>query len=108
MSENYRTFAEMIDAWLGGAGLTVVGALLGRAMWHVQQARKGLRRFFGPEIIYELPIAIGMAMIGEGLAAWLNLQQPTSTGLIAMLAYLGPRGAEIMLLRWFGKKVAGD
>lgn len=104
MSENYLTFAEMIDAWLGGAGLTLVGAALGRVMWHVQQARKGFRKFIGREIVYELPIALGMALIGEGLASWLNLQQPASTGLIAMGAYLGPRGAEVTLTKWFGKK----
>ncbi|MBT9370258.1 phage holin family protein [Rhizobium sp. CSW-27] len=108
MSENYKTFAEMIDAWLGGAGLTLIGSIVGRAMWHVQQARKGLRRFFGPEILWELPIAIGMAMIGEGVAAWLDLVQPTSTGLIAALAYLGPRGTEVLFMRWFGRKIAGE
>ncbi len=70
----------MVDAWLGGAGLTLVGAALGRAMYHVQQARKGFRKFLGREIVYELPIALGMALIGEGLASWLNLQQPASTG----------------------------
>ncbi|MBX9456113.1 MAG: hypothetical protein KL863_08880 [Rhizobium sp.] len=46
-----------------------------------------------------------MALIGDGLAAYLTLGQPTSTGLVAALAYLGPRGAEVLFMKWFGRKV---
>ncbi len=41
----------------------------------------------------------------RGLASWLQFGQPVSTGLIAALAYLGPRGAEVLFIRWFGAKV---
>lgn len=105
MADKYSSLTDLFNAWVGGAGTTMIGALLGRAMWHGNEARKGRRRFFGPELIWELPIAVGMALIGEGAAAWLNINQPASTGLIAALAYLGPRGAEVLFLKWFGKKV---
>ena len=105
MSDKYQSFAEMLNAWGGGAGATLFGALIGRAMWHVSEARKARRRFFGTELLWELPIAVGMALIGEGLAAWLALGQPASTGLIAALAYLGPRGAEVLFMKWFGARV---
>lgn len=99
-----QTVAELLNTWFGGAGTTLIGAALGRAMWHISEARKANRRFLGPELIWELPIAVGMAIIGEGLAAYLALGHPTSTGLVAALAYLGPRGAEVLFMKWFGKK----
>lgn len=45
-----------------------------------------------------------MAIIGEAIASYLGLTQPVSTGLVATLAYLGPRGAETLLEAWLGKK----
>lgn len=105
MSDKYHSFTELLNAWGGGAGTTLFGALIGRAMWHAQEVRKSRRKFFGAELLWELPIAVGMALIGEGLASWLQFGQPVSTGLIAALAYLGPRGAEVLFMRWFGAKV---
>lgn len=99
-----QTVADLLQTWFGGAGTTLIGAALGRAMWHISEARKARRKFLGPELIWELPIAVGMALIGDGLAAYLTLGQPTSTGLVAALAYLGPRGAEVLFMKWFGKK----
>lgn len=99
-----QTVADLLAAWFGGAGTTLIGAALGRAMWHVSEARKARRKFLGPELVWELPIAVGMALIGEGLAAYLSLSHPTSTGLVAALAYLGPRGAEVLFMKWFGRK----
>ncbi|MBB4007822.1 phage holin family protein [Allorhizobium taibaishanense] len=101
MSEKISTLAEVLTAWFGGAGTTIIGAILGRAMWHGQEVRRARRRPLGPELLWELPIAIGMAMVGEGLAGWLNVGQPVSTGLIAALAYMGPRGAEVLFIKWW-------
>lgn len=108
MSDKYTTVTEMLNAWGGGAFTTLFGALVGRAMWHSNEARSGRRRFFGPELIWELPIAIGMALIGEGLASYFNLGTTVATGLVAALAYLGPRGAEVLFMRWFSSKTGGD
>lgn len=63
------------------------------------------RKFFGKELLWEMPIAVGMAFIGEGLATWLSLGQPMATGMIAALACLGPCGSEVLFMRWFGAKV---
>lgn len=103
MPEKYTTLFDVLSGWVGPAmaGLIVTG--FARLMWHSNEARKGHRRFFGPELFWELPVAIGMVFIGEGLAAWLNLQQPVSSGLIAILAYLGPRGIEATLLKLIEK-----
>ncbi|RYC10190.1 phage holin family protein [Ciceribacter ferrooxidans] len=100
MPEKFSTLTEMLNSWVGGAGTTMIGALIGRLMWHTNEVKKDRRKFFGKELLWELPIAIGMAIIGEGLSRYLGLAQPVSTGLIAALAYLGPRGAEVLLMKW--------
>nr|WP_244563964.1 phage holin family protein [Ensifer aridi] len=74
----------------------MIGALVGRLMWHTNEVRKMRRKFFGKELLWEMPIAVGM---GEALASWLALEQPMATGLIAALAYHGPRGPEIRFMR---------
>ena len=106
MPEKYNSLYELMSAWGGGAFTTIMGAMVGRAMWHGNEARKGRRKFFGMELFWEIPVAFGMAFIGEGVAAYLNVGQAASTGLIAGLAYLGPRGMEALLHKWFNKKLA--
>lgn len=63
------------------------------------------KKFLGIEILSELPIAISMAVIGDGLAGWLDLQQMTTFSLVAALFYLAPRGFEVMVSKWDGKIV---
>lgn len=58
-------------------------------------------------LIWELPIAYGMAMMGDGLSEHLRLNPKESLALIAALAYMGPHGIETMwgiLMVKFGKK----
>ena len=107
MSDKYQTLSAAIEAWGGGALLNGLGVLFARLMWHVGRVRKGERRFFGPELVYELPIAFGMAIFGESVAAWIGLPSPSSTALVAGLAYLGPRGAEVLFTKWFDRKYGG-
>lgn len=107
MPEKYTSFIELMNAWVGGAFTTIIASLLGRFMWHGNEARKGRRKFFGIELFWELPVALGMAVIGESAAAYADLGQPASTGLIALLAYLGPRGVEALFHKWFDRRMAG-
>lgn len=102
--EDIPTLIELLDLWIGGAATTLVGAFAGRLMFHATEVKRGKRRFFGRELFWELPIAVGMAIIGEGFAVYFGLSQPVSTGLIAALAYLGPRGAEVLLMNWIAQK----
>lgn len=106
MPEKYNSLVELMNAWLGGAMTTIIEAMLGRAMWHGNEARKGHRKFFGVELLWEFPVALGMALVGESSASYLHLSQPVSTGLIAALAYLGPRGTEVLVQKWFARKSA--
>ena len=102
MSE--QGFLETLNSLFGGTLTTLIGAFTGRLMYHSGEVKLGKRRFFGKELLWEIPVAIGMAIIGEAIASYLGLTQPVSTGLVATLAYLGPRGAETLLVTWFGKK----
>ncbi|MFC6250645.1 phage holin family protein [Pseudophaeobacter arcticus] len=85
---------------LGGAATTLVGATIGRLMWHSGEVRKGRRRFFGPELLWEIPVAIGMAIIGEAIASYMGVGPTVTTGIVALAGWSGPRGAEVMLTKW--------
>lgn len=102
MSEN--SFIEMINNLFGGAITTLIGAFTGRLMWHSGEVKLGKRKFFGKELLWEIPVAVGMALIGDAASAYIGLTQPVSTGFVATLAYLGPRGAEAVLAAWLGRK----
>ena len=85
---------------LEGFTTTLAAAAVGRLMWHVGQVRKGTRCFWSLELVWELPVAFGMALIGAGVAEWAALPPKAEVGLIAALSYLGPRGIESLLARW--------
>ncbi|WP_444668420.1 phage holin family protein [Cereibacter changlensis] len=98
---------DTLNALWGGALTTLIAALMGRLMYHSGEVKARRRRFFGREILWELPVAVGMAIIGEALSRYLGLESPVSTGLVAALAYLGPRGAEAMIERLLRGRSAG-
>lgn len=99
-----NSFIETINHLFGGAITTLIGAFTGRLMWHSGEVKLGNRRFFGKELLWEIPVAVGMALIGDAAANHMGLTQPVSTGFVATLAYLGPRGAESLLCAWIGRK----
>lgn len=92
-----------LDALLGGAATTLIAAMAGRLAYHSAEVSKKRRRFFGPEVLWEIPVAVGMALVGEALADYLDLNQTVTTGVVAVLAYLGPRGAQTILANWASK-----
>lgn len=104
MQDSHGSLVDLINAWGGGAALTVVGATLGRLMWHSSEARKGNRKFLGKELFWELPFAFGMGVIGEAIASYFGLPPPIATGVIVGLAYMGPRGFIAMFERWMMKR----
>lgn len=93
----------MIDPihWLSEASgiakgmiVTFVAALFGRLMFHARAAQRGTRRFWSWHLAWELPVAIGMGLIGDGLATWLGLESGARAGFIAAVAYLGPHAID--------------
>ena len=97
-------FISTINSVFGGAAATLIGAFAGRLMWHSAEVRRGHRRFFSKELLWEIPIAVGMVLIGEAAAGYIGLAQPVATGFVALLAYLGPRGIDVLLATWIERR----
>lgn len=83
--------------WVVALAIAIGYAAAGRLMWHVGQVQDRKRRFWSWALLGEGAIAIGMGVIGGGLAEYLALEGKASAALIAAVAYLGPRGTEAAL-----------
>lgn len=93
-----------MHTFLGGAATALIAAATGRVMHHADEVRAGRRRAFGWFLVWEVPTAVGMALMGDAVSEWLDLSRSMSVGVIAVLAYLGPGGAGAALERWTGHK----
>jgi len=101
---NESDLIDTVRSFSGGAGVTIIGAALGRIMWHIGEVRKQNRKFFSIELLWEIPIALGMGFFGEAAANWMGANDHVQIGVIIMLSYLGPRGVEAFFTRWLSKK----
>jgi phosphoserine aminotransferase len=89
---------------LGGAGTTILAAVAGRALGHARDVRMKRRPFLCWEMLWEIPTAFGMAVVGEGVGNYLNLPSTGIVALIAVCSYLGPRGVGSIVDRWIDRK----
>ena len=99
-----QNFIDLLDAWFGGGITTLIGAALGQYMHHVNEVRAERRRVFGWEIVWELPISVGMAVMGESLSSYLGFDHTVGVGVIAFLAYLGPKLFEVLIIKYLMAK----
>lgn len=99
---------EAAQQMMGGALTTLAAALAGRAMYHAGEVRAKRRPIFSWDLLWELPLAVGMAMIGEGIGDYLGLSRVTTTALVAALSYLGPRGAGVLIEKYLTRKGGGE
>lgn len=104
MVEPETGLIEAISNAIGGAATTLVAAFVGRVMFHAGEVRAKRRRILSFDLAWEVPLAIGMALIGDALGDYLDLENTVRVGLIAVLSYLGPRGASAMFERWMTRK----
>lgn len=95
---------DAVQKMIGGAATALLAAAAGRMMWHAGEVRAGRRPAFGPFLIWEIPMAVGMALIGDGAGEYLGLSGKQTTALIAILSYLGPRGICAALERWWARR----
>lgn len=95
---------ETIRQSIGGAATALMAAFAGRAMFHAGEVRARRRPVMSPDLFWEVPLAVGMALIGDSLGSYLGLTREVSVGLIAVLSYLGPRGAGAALEKWVSRK----
>lgn len=74
------------------AGAGALG-LLGRAL-HLARAD---RRPLGWSLLWEVPTAIGMGIVGKGLADYLGLDGFTEYAVTISVAYVGPRVIDLAI-----------
>ena len=79
--------------------LSLVAALFGRLAWLGEKRAKGWK-FWSWALLFELPVAFCMALIGHGIAEYFALGDMASLGLISALSYLGPRGLIVEVERF--------
>ena len=96
---------EHLQTMIGGAATALIASLVGRAMYHADEVRAGRRKPFGWFLAWEIPTAVGMALVGEACADWRGFSRSISVGVIAVAAYLGPRGAGALLERWSSSRI---
>lgn len=104
MSDTPPGLIQALHQLLGGGLTALAAALTGRLMWHAGEVRAKRRPVLCWSLVWELPLAFGMALIGDGLGSYLGLSREVTVGLIAVLSYLGPRGAGAMLERWIASR----
>lgn len=105
MSDGNQTIADLLNAYVGGAFTTVIAATMGRIMFHAQEVRRAKRKPFGKELFWELPAALGIGMLADGVSGYLGVSGSTATAIAVGLGYLGPRGIEALFQKWFEKKI---
>lgn len=103
VSETTTGLIGALQAFVGGAATTLIAATLGRLVYHGHEVRAGRRALFGRHLFWEIPTAVVMALVAESLSAYVGLGQQVTTGVVAVLAYLGPRGARELIERLVSK-----
>ena len=89
---------------VGGGATVLFAAAIGRVMYVAGEVRARRRPLLSLDLLWELPLVVGMGLIGDGLSGYLALSDRPAAALIATLSYLGPRGAGALLERWIAKK----
>jgi hypothetical protein len=84
-------------------------AMLARLLWHHRLVRMGQRRFWGRDLLWEVPTAAFSSILGSGFALLMipflpqvvqespeRLFMVTNT-IVGLCAWMGPRGIEVLL-----------
>ena len=84
---------------LQGSSLSFIWAGVGRLMFHARQVQQGRRRLFSKSLMLELPIALGMGMVGAGVAEWWGFQGQVRDAVLVSAGFVGPRAIEQLIER---------
>lgn len=107
MSDANTGLIGALQAMFGGAATTLIAAGLGRLVYHGHEVRQGRRPLFGRHLVWEVPTAVAMALVAESVSQYAGFGPQVTTGVVAVLAYLGPRGAREMIERVVAPKAKG-
>lgn len=80
---------EYIEQIASSAGAIAAG-MIGTMMKRAHLTRENGKPFWTRDIFIEIPIAIGMGIIGAGVAEMMALSGMPAAALTAMAGYLGP------------------
>jgi len=81
-------------------GLGILGRMIAMA--------SAPRRPMGWSLLWEVPLAIGLGVVGKGLADWLGLAGFPNYAVTIAVSYVGPRCLDIALARYAaGKSIKG-
>lgn len=94
----------------------LLAALLGRLIYHAREVQAQRRKPFSAELLWELPIALGMGFVVfgtlRGVSQWWPEWAIPLEGMLAVsivLSYLGPRIFDIGLIAVLNKfKLLGE
>jgi hypothetical protein len=82
---------ELATTITTGASAAAAGGMLGALIKHARAVRSGRRRAISWGLVWELPTAYGMGIVGVGVGQWAKLAPDTVFSLAIVLGYLGPR-----------------
>ena len=109
MLENFNG-PDWLKDILQGSSLSFIWAAVGRLMFHARQVQQGRRRLFSKSLLLELPIALGMGMVGAGVAEWWGFTGQVRDAVLVSAGFVGPRAIEQVvekLLRVIDRKGGG-
>lgn len=89
---------ELRQAAYSGA-VTFCLAWIGRMTWHVRQVQKRQRKFWSAHLLWEVPTALAIGFVADGITDYFALHGKAAIGVIIMVSYLGPAGVESIILR---------
>ena len=88
-----------VQQMLASSWVVFVLAWIGRMMYQVQEVQSKHRRFWSLHLIWEMFLALGVGFAADGLASYMGLTGKPVTAVIIVVAYLGPRGVESLIVR---------
>lgn len=104
MSDKLQSLNDTLSYWFGGGASSLIVSVCARLMFHSNEARNQRRKFWGWELMYEFPSAVALGMFGEAVSAYFGIDPSVRPAVVGGLAYLGPRGIEVLFQRWLTTK----
>lgn len=101
MEHNSGGLIQQLTELFGGGTTLIIAGIAGRLMYIGNEVRQKRRKFFALETIWEIPIVLGTALVGEGLSSQMGLSREATAAMVALAGYYGPRFFEFVVEKWF-------
>ena len=101
-------FPEWLRATGAALALIMASVLAGRLAWHTDQVRRGRRRLWSRDLLLEGPTVAALALLTWAATDYLALSPGQASGLGVILGWLGPRGLEVLIIRFWRRQEAPE